>query len=131
MSIEVQDLPGASELVTWFGYFPSFHDAEVVSLHLNRTGESILRVHTWETTRELDEKGFFVQRRHVVVEFALENITALYLNDFSQQNVISGLTLNKTETGFRLEFGPCYGLAGTIEAEKISLRLVQGKPTQT
>ena len=29
-------IAGAAELVEWFGRWPSFHDAEIVSLELNR-----------------------------------------------------------------------------------------------
>jgi len=57
---EVEQITGAAELHDWFGYWPDFHDAEIVSLHLNRQGISFLRVHTWETTKQVDDKGYYV-----------------------------------------------------------------------
>jgi hypothetical protein len=50
MPIEIGEIPGAVELHDWFGYWPDFHDAEIISLHLNRKGCSSLRVHAWDTT---------------------------------------------------------------------------------
>ena len=33
---EIQEVPGAAELHDWFGFWPNFHDAEIISLYLNR-----------------------------------------------------------------------------------------------
>jgi hypothetical protein len=42
----IHEVPGgASNIIAWFGSWPSFHDAEVVSLLLDREGESVLKVH--------------------------------------------------------------------------------------
>jgi hypothetical protein len=62
-------IAGAQELCDWFGYWPAFHDAEIIGPHLNRTGFSSLTVHAWQMTKELDEEGYCVQTKHVVVEF--------------------------------------------------------------
>lgn len=128
MPTEVENIPGAAELRDWFGYWPGFHDAEIVSLHLNRNGVSFLLVHTWEMTKQVDEKGHYVLTKHIVVEFLLENISALSLTGFSHQNVIFGLDIEKTEAGFRLTLDECYGLSGSLEAESLSVRLKPGKP---
>jgi len=126
--IEISEIDGVAELQEWFGYWPSFHDAEVLGLHLNRKGSSSLRVHTWEMTKEIDEKGYYVLAKHAVVEFSFEAVSGLSLNGFNHQNVIFGLAIEKTDSGFRVTLDACYGLAGSIEAEKISLRLTPGKP---
>jgi hypothetical protein len=126
---ELVDIQGAQELYDWFEYWPTFHDAEIVSLHLNRSCLSSLVIHTWEMTDKIDERNFYVLVKHVVVEFSLSGVSGLNLTGFSVQNVIGDLSLEKTSDGFRLELGPCYGLAGTINVEKISIRLTPGKPT--
>jgi hypothetical protein len=129
LSNELQVIDGAQELFNWFGYWPSFHDAEIVRFHLNRKGSSSLVIHTWEMTKELDEKGYYVQTKHVTVEFTLGGISELDLKGFSQQNVIFGLDIEKTDTGFRIILDPSYGLAGTIGAARIAVRLMAGKPS--
>jgi Immunity protein 50 len=126
--IHLREVNGAVELHDWFGYWPNFHDAEIISVCLNRKGRSSLRIHTWEMTKEIDEKGYYVLTKHIVVEFAFEAVSGLSLNGFSHQNVIFGLGIEKTDSGFRLTLDECYGLAGSIEAEKISISLTPGKP---
>jgi hypothetical protein len=37
---EVPDIPGADDVVKWFGYWPTFHDAQILSITLNRSGEA-------------------------------------------------------------------------------------------
>src|SRR6266571_6217124 len=124
---ELNVIVGAQDLHDWFGYWPRFHDAEIVSLHLNRRGPSSLLIHTWEMTNKVEERGFYVLEKHVLVEFVLEDILELELGGFSNQNVVFGLDLKKKDAGFVCTLDPCYGLAGTIEAEKISIRLKPSK----
>jgi hypothetical protein len=64
-------IPGAKQLYDFFGYWPTFHDAEIICLHLNRSDASFLFVHTWERTSDVDKKGYYVRTKHVVVEFVL------------------------------------------------------------
>ena len=126
---DVQQIRGADRLYEWFGYWPNFHDAEILSLHLDRTGTSALHIHTWEMSSEVDERGYYTLRKHAVVEFLLENVNALSLGGFSIQNVIFGLFLEKIPSGFKLTLDPCYGLAGSIEAEKVEIRFTPGEPS--
>jgi hypothetical protein len=130
LPIDLQEIPGAAELDSWFGYWPSFHDAEVTSLHLNRKGNSTLRVHTWEMTKQVDEKGYYVLDKHVEVEFVFEGPSDLSLSGFNHQNVIFELGIAKTHSGFRLTLAECYGLSGSIEAKTLSLNITPGKPSR-
>src|SRR5262245_49024564 len=102
MSSNIPDIPGAHELGSWFGSWPSFHDAEILELRLNRSTESIIRIHTWAMTDELDAKGFYVSDRHVVVTFILNGITSLSLTGFNNQNVIAGLDLYRQGAKYML-----------------------------
>ena len=132
-------IPGGPELLAWFGHVPSFHDAEIISLHLNRTGPSTLCIHTWDTTGTVDSKGFYIHEKDAVVTFTLEEIENLELEGFSHQNVLGGLELNRIEAStsgrqgirpdlYEIVLHPCYGLAGTIRAWGVSLALAPGKP---
>jgi hypothetical protein len=123
------DVPGAAELFAWFGFWPTFHDGEVLSLHLNREGPSHFRVHTWEMTSELDSHGYYVLRKHVIATFFLEDICELELEGFSHQNVLFDLILTKDPGGYKLEFGPSYGIGGTITAGSVRIELAPGIPS--
>ena len=122
------EIPGADDVVAWFGDWPSFHDAEILELHLNRSGKSWISLHAWRTTGDKDAKGFYVQDKHAIVTFDLEKVQDLDLADFSPQNVISCLDVERMDRGFLLSMGPCYGLAGSIVAEGISVSVRPGKP---
>jgi hypothetical protein len=128
---EIQNVPGAQQLVDWFGRWPSFHDAEVLSIHLNRSGFSSIRLHTWDMTDQVDPKGFYILRKHVVVSFTLEGLRDIELSRFSVQNVVSELNLIKTNDGFQLDLGPCYGVAGSLTASSIRIEFTPGVPPES
>jgi len=46
----IESIAGAQELYDWFGYWPGFHDAEVLKLRLSVGEPSCMVVHTWEMT---------------------------------------------------------------------------------
>jgi hypothetical protein len=124
----IQEVAGAEALIQWFGKWPSFHDAEVLSLELNRVGASCVRIHTWEMTNEIDANGFYVLRKHVIVSFFLDRLKDIELADFSSQNVIFGLVVTRSAEGLQLLLYPCYGVGGTLTAEAIRVEIEPGKP---
>lgn len=131
LPLAVEDISGAQELFDWFGYWPDFHDAEVLKFHIELGVESSLLLHTWEMTSTITPEGFYEHRKDVVVEFVLGGVTNLDLQDLWEHSILLSLLISKTADGFRLELSSAYGLCGTIEAESISLRLKPGKPSKT
>jgi hypothetical protein len=124
----VTPVPGADHLIAWFGEWPSFHDAEVLNVHLDRTGPSRVQIHTWKRTNDLDGEGYYIVAKHVVVTFQLQGVNELALDGFSAQNVISGLSLQQKDTGYELMLWPCYGIAGSLTANEISIAFEPGRP---
>lgn len=134
---------GGADLVRWFGQVPSFHDAEILSLHLRRTGQSVLRLHGWINTGEVEQDGYFVLDRHAIVTFTLSGVMDLQLDGFSVQNVIGGLVLRRApdrleRRGYlsldplpqdiEIELEPCCGLSGLIRSRAVSITFEPGKP---
>ncbi len=113
-------LTGAEAVRQWFGNWPGFHDAEVISLSLARKGQSVLRVYP------------YYLHKPAVVDFIFENVTGIELQDFSGQNVIMSLGIETAtdqngDKVYRLVLGPCYGLAGRIDAKSLRVELSPGK----
>jgi hypothetical protein len=113
-------LSGSEVVREWFGAWPSFHDAEVISLALSRRGESVLLVYP------------YFPENPATVEFRLAEITNLELAGFSCQNVISDLMIERTtnahsEEVYRLTLHPCFGVTGSIEAKQLHVNLIPGK----
>lgn len=119
-------IDGAQAVLDWFGCWPSFHDAEIVELHLSRRGPSRLRILNWRVNWQVVEDGYYRREKEAVVTFVFDRITDLKLEDFSQQNVIFGLRIEKSEGGIRLILAPCYGISGFIEAAAVSVEVAPG-----
>ncbi len=138
-----EDIPGGPELLAWFGQEPTFHDAEIISLSLNRSGVSELKIHGWINTGEIGPDRSFLLAKQAIVTFRLEQIMDLQLDGFSAQNVIGGLELGyATDRGrsdyfslpqdphdIEIELMPCYGLDGYIRAKRVTVSFVPGGPT--
>jgi hypothetical protein len=138
-----QSIPGGQDLLDWFGGPPSFHDAEILSLLLDRSGPSMLKLHGWIMTDRVDDKGYFVLDRYAVVTFLLEEIADLRLEGFTAQNVIRGLrlrrvplpstardlaSLHRVGEVIELKLEDCYGLSGSIWTRSVSVRVEPGRP---
>jgi len=123
---------GGPALIAWFdGSMPSFHDAEILELALERDKSRCrLKVHAFRMTPDANEKGFYITVRHVVITFQFENVVELELTDFNHQNAVDGLTLARQPNGnFLLTMDPCYGLFGKIEAGNLEISFEPGIPS--
>jgi len=91
----------------------------------------------------VDRQGYYVQDKHVVVSFELEDIIDLQLEGFSHQNVVFGLTLlsapdrpdrlpyywlDPSPNDVEIELEPCFGLDGRIRCRKVRIVLHPGLP---
>lgn len=120
------NIAGADEIVHWFGEWPSFHDAEVQVLHIDRSGRSYLQVKVIKLGVGTDEKGRFnVEREgHVIFEFSGIRFAQLGGEDLDTQNVLSALVVRSTETGHHLTLGQSYGLGGEILVTNLKVRML-------
>jgi hypothetical protein len=136
-------IPCGPELMTWFGKVPDFHDAEIVSLTLNRRAPSILRLHGWTTRLEESPPRRIILDNPAVVTFTLDDIIDLQLDGFSHQNVIHGLVLTRapdrpdrkpfystpaSPDDYEIQLEPCFDLDGLIRCRKVSVSFVPGEP---
>ena len=129
--VSFEEIPGFIAAKEWFGYWPTFHDAEIVSLKLNRSSESRLKIHAFHTCSELNERGHYKTTKHAVVSFILDDVRDLNLIQFSSQNVISGLVLSKLNEGYSIELRCCYGLCGSLTAMSIRIEIESGMPDES
>jgi hypothetical protein len=116
----VSKLAGFEAVMSWFGTWPSFHDAEVISIFLARTAQSVVRVYPYDP------------QKPATVDFVLEHVTDVELHDFSCQNVISGLYVEMVidqngDNVYRLTLAPCFGVAARIDARSLRVGLSPGK----
>lgn len=118
----IDKIPGGAEFKEWFGGIPSFHDAEIIDIKLNRSGSSIVRIHTWRMQGGSDGD----MNNHAIVTFFLEDVNDLELSDFNAQNVIYGLSVTIESDCFTLILEPSWGLSGKIMARRIRIEFQPG-----
>jgi hypothetical protein len=106
----------------WFGRIPSFHDCEVVSIDLHRAPEpSIVCVHAFLMTPELDDQGYYVLDKHALVSFRLFEVREVNIMDWNHQNVLDSIAIEDVENGFRLMLEGTYGADGHITAAAVEI----------
>ena len=121
----LEEVPGGQDVLKLLQGSASFHDAEVIGLHLNREEPSTLVVR-------------LATANPIFVTFVLGQWIDVQLAGFSQQNVIFGLSLRRTteraaapwEVGVGFEAGgveitlePCFGANGMIRANLLSIAI--------
>jgi len=103
-----------------FGYWPSFHDAEVKSLTLSVADEEPwnpgsvspvldMLIHVFEMTKEVTDEGYFVLAKHTLAHLQFRNVEGLQLSEFSYQNAIFEMAFGIEPMTYRFGGGPIDG----------------------
>jgi hypothetical protein len=130
------DIRGGNDVIDWFGYWPTFHDAEVLSITLSRSLGARVEIHAFERTAEVDARGYFVLAKHSTVIFSLkgfaldsQGIANTRVDHFNHQNVLSGVGIDKVPGGYVLTLDGIFGVCASISCEHISVKLEPGFPS--
>src|SRR5689334_12420557 len=113
----MQLVKNAELLTKIFGRWPSFHDAEIISIFLTREGVDSpsveLKIHVFEMTREVDNRGYYLLKNHTTVMLRFKDISEdIQIASFNHQNSIASLEFNQTEATparLRVEIPSNYG----------------------
>lgn len=115
----------ADRILRIFGDWPSFHDAEVLRLTLDRAGPQgpslDLVIHAFEMTPDVDPSGFYVLKNHTLVTLRFIGVALESLGGFNHQNVLSDLAITPLDPeehdGRRVgvTMHSSYGLEGSFE----------------
>jgi Immunity protein 50 len=121
-------LEHAEQLTRIFGEWPSFHDAEVIRLTLDRSGPDgptlEAQIHVFAMTSEVDATGHYVLKNHTLVTLRFTEVAIERLRWFNNQNVLSDLIFSDLDPAvhdgrrFRVELPSSYGLEGTFECKR-------------
>lgn len=135
-----QENPAVSRIVNHevviqrFGYWPSFHDAEVLKVtfeaHPVYRATVTFLIETHEFINELDLRGYYKQVNNCRIELSFTGIHKMYFEDFGHQNVIFDLELKEVGNFIECTVGSSVGLVASIKAEEaFVLSLVPIEPT--
>jgi hypothetical protein len=129
-------IEGSKKLTDIFGYWPSFHDAEVIELHFWRGAVEpdeeryvfpVLRVilHVWELTK--DAKGFLVLRNHTLATLRFHDVNEFRMEGFNHQNAILELSIIRQERSegpspvFAVHFDPAHGMGASFICSRVEV----------
>jgi hypothetical protein len=131
-------ISGSEKLTSIFGYWPSFHDAEIIDMHLWRgdvdsTKERFIfpvltvTFHLWELTNEVDPQGYLVLRHHTRAALRFHDVADFSMEGFNHQNAIFGLSIEH-EAGidgrppwFSIIFEPAMAMAARFRCFRIEV----------
>ena len=125
----VPKILGVEQVTDIFGYWPSFHDAEIKWMRLDGRGPDggigpILEfgIHCFEMTDKVAPSGHYILRKHTLVHFRFREVTDLRLEEFNHQNAIFGLDIideadpSWERSYFRVTIDPSFGVGGSFHA---------------
>jgi len=122
----MRHIDGEEKLSAIFGAWPSFHDAEVLSLCYERTARSFdvtTVIHVFEMTSEVDQRGHYKIVKHTRVTLRCEDATDVQLEGFNGQNVLSSLSIVEeglnSERTYVVTFGGCFGIEGFLRCQRV------------
>ena len=129
---------GSQQLVDVLGYWPRFHDAEVITFSVQRSLDMAeaapfgrLSVNVYTTTyigvgtADLEQ----VIAKSLLVNFVFQGLRDCEMAGFNHQNVINHLTCSSVEAdddaGVQVDFESIWGVGGWVRCEAVVLESVQ------
>jgi hypothetical protein len=131
-------IEGSKKLTDIFGYWPSFHDAEVIELALWRgdvepeNGRCVfpilkVQLHVWELTEDVNSKGFLVLRHHTLATLRFHDVNEFRMEGFNHQNAILGLSITHQDRSegrtpvFAVHFNPAHGMGAHFICSRVEV----------
>ena len=131
-------IQGSQKLTTIFGYWPSFHDAEVIDLHFWRGDVDAekkrfffpvltVKLHVWELTNEVAESGHLVLRHHTLTTLCFHDVDEFSMEGFNHQNAVFEILIEQQERAdgpspfFSVEFKPAFGIRASFRCFRVEI----------
>ena len=129
---------GSGKLTNIFGYWPSFHDAEILDLHFWRgdiqTDKGVynfpvltLKVHLWELTNKVDPKGFLILQHHTLTTLRFYDVNDFQMQGFNHQNAMMRLAVSSEQRTdgpspyFAVVVEPAFGMEASFKCLRMEV----------
>jgi immunity protein 50 of polymorphic toxin system len=127
-------IQGSEKLTSIFGYWPDFHDAEVLELHFLRgqinAEEGQFDLPALTISMDLKEWALPAEPgilRQIWATMRFEDVDNFRMEGFNYQNAILGLYIGRVEKQegsslcFSVDFNPAFGMGATFECTSIEV----------
>jgi hypothetical protein len=122
---EEKEISNSAIVIDHFGHWPSFHDAEVISIRFKRTwnkdtSSAEITVYAFEMTDKLKGK-YFEQIKHCLIDIEFIGINNNEIDGFNHQNAVQGISFGREGEYLFCKIEAAYGVDGYIEAKEIKV----------
>jgi hypothetical protein len=118
----IAKIPGAAELIAWFGKFPRFHDGYVEDFLLRGDGSGQFRLKGWRMTDKVNSDGYFINEKYFTATMTFEKTSRASFEEFMPgQAIISNLRIEAHEDEFDIVIESSYGFSGTIRVGDLKI----------
>ena len=130
------EIVGSERLTSIFGGWPSFHDAEVTEIHLDR-GEVnqdtatfefpvlTIKLVLWNLTSRVNANGYLETEHHTLAILQFSDVENLTMSGSNHQNAIMGLQIerqsNEGRTEFKVIFDPAFGMGCEFSCSSVEV----------
>lgn len=126
---EQKEIENANLVVDHFGYWPTFHDSEIISLTFERaldkgTASASMRVYAFEMTDKV-LNGYYQLIKHCFVDFEISDLVKTELDGFNHQNAVLALEFGREGGNMFCNIVSAYGVDGYIEGKKIKAKRLE------
>jgi len=129
---------GSEKLTRIFGYWPSFHDAEIIDLHFWRGVVEpdqgrydfpvlTLKIHVWELTNDVNSNGFLVLKHHTITTLRFFDVDDFRMEGFNHQNAILGLSVTHEQRAegpspyFAVHMDPAFCMGASFSCLRVEV----------
>ena len=128
---------GAEPLLSIFGTWPSFHDAEVLSIRLDRQNSNLYEspvlyasIHVFAGRRNDASPTGVEFYNHTIVTFRFNLVLGLHLSEFNGQNAIFDLIFEKPPDApdmapLKITFVPSFGIHCSFFCKSVDIVQVE------
>ena len=111
----------ADRLILAMGYWPSFHDANVMSVE--RSDRTVrLSIHVFAMTDRVDPAGYYVLERHHLVTFAFRGITSDSLPDAYESDCLDRLWFEQSGALVLAHLESHMDLGGEVLCSRVAIQ---------
>ncbi len=129
--IGIEAIENHAAVLGVFGAWPSFHDGEIHSLILDRSGPDgpyiEICAHVFTCRPDLDCEGRYVRDKEAMVSMRFAKIESAEIVGFNEQNAIFRLDIERDEDRIRVVIHSSYGCSASFLCRQVSIREVVPK----
>jgi hypothetical protein len=126
---EQKEIENADLVIDHFGYWPTFHDSEIISITFERTldkGTSLamVRVYSFEATNKVVGR-YYQLIKQCFVDIEITDLIKTEVDGFNHQNAVLALEFGREDQNVFCNMVSAYGVDGYIEGRKIKIKRLE------